>query len=257
MSGLDPHLSKDGLFGKGTYLAEDAAKIDQYLTKDPEWKGNAPEHELHGLHKKLYETGVKHATDVYYALVCRVALGALAVTKDGKTCIKTGEPIFTDGRREALKEGKGGLLAELGGKVTRFREFVIFDPAALSIHYLVALKRVRHYCSCGQSAVCRTVTNGKPENFGRDCLFCPKGRDEGCGFIHMLPLCHCGRSAEVAWKKNGEPYFRCGSKRFFCDFKDGLGEGDSLQHVFQHMPKAMDMGHGSLRSNRTIQPFCY
>ena len=48
--GLDPHLSKGGLFGKGTYLAEDAAKIDQYLKQDPEWRGNKPDHEL----QKLY-----------------------------------------------------------------------------------------------------------------------------------------------------------------------------------------------------------
>lgn len=29
--GLDPNLSSDGLFGRGTYFAEDGAKIDQYL----------------------------------------------------------------------------------------------------------------------------------------------------------------------------------------------------------------------------------
>ena len=49
--------SKDGLFGKSTYLAEDAAKIDQYLKQDLEWRGNKPDHEL-------YEVGVKHATYV-------------------------------------------------------------------------------------------------------------------------------------------------------------------------------------------------
>ena len=46
---------KDGLFGKGTYLAEDAAKIDQYLKQDLEWRGNKPDHEL----QKLDEVGVK------------------------------------------------------------------------------------------------------------------------------------------------------------------------------------------------------
>ena len=50
----------DGLFGKGTYLAQDAAKIDQYLKQDLEWRGNKPDHEL----QKLYEVGVKHATYV-------------------------------------------------------------------------------------------------------------------------------------------------------------------------------------------------
>ena len=78
--GLDPHLSKDGLFGKGTYLAEDAAKIDQYLKQDLEWRGNKPDHEL----QNLYEVGVKHANHVYYALVCRTALGAAAITRMGR-----------------------------------------------------------------------------------------------------------------------------------------------------------------------------
>ncbi|CAE7213394.1 unnamed protein product [Symbiodinium natans] len=214
--GLDPHLSKEGLFGKGTYLAEDAAKIDQYLTQDPEWKGNKPEHELYNLHKKLYERGVKHATHVYYALVCRVALGDPFVTKDGKTCARTEKPIFVKGRKEALRHGRTSLVAELGGKIQRYREFVIFDPAALRIDFLAALKRVRHYCDCGQAAVRRTVTHGQPENFGREILFCGEKK---CRFIHMLPQCYCGRAAGVGTKMNGEKYFRCGSKRDFCDFK--------------------------------------
>ena len=82
--GLDPHLSKDGLFGKGTYLAEAAAKIDQYLKQDLEWRGNKPDHEL----QKLYEVGVKHATHVYYALVCRRALRSCRYHQDGKTCAR-------------------------------------------------------------------------------------------------------------------------------------------------------------------------
>ena len=44
-----------GLHGKGTFLAEDAAKIDQYLKQDLEWRGNKPDHEL----QKLDEVGVK------------------------------------------------------------------------------------------------------------------------------------------------------------------------------------------------------
>ena len=219
--GLDPHLSLDGLFGKGTYLAEDAAKIDQYLTKDPAWKGNLPDHELHLLHKKLYERGVKHAGDVFYALVCRVALGEPVVTEDGTTG-RDGEKIFQKSR-STLKGGKTSLVAELGDKLRRFREFVIFDPAALSINYLVALKRVRHYCDCGQTAAHRTVVNGRPENFGREILRCPQSaEDGGCKFFQMLPQCYCGRSAEVAEKRNGEKYYRCGAKRGFCDFKDIL-----------------------------------
>ena len=60
------------------------AKIDQYLKRDPEQRDGKPDHEL----QKLYEVGVKHATQIYYALVCRAALGAAAIAKDGKTCVQ-------------------------------------------------------------------------------------------------------------------------------------------------------------------------
>lgn len=53
------------------------------MTVDTEWHGPDPSHALHPLHRKLYERGVKHAGEVYYALVCRVAMGSPLVTKDG------------------------------------------------------------------------------------------------------------------------------------------------------------------------------
>lgn len=53
------------------------------MTVDREWQGPDPSHALHPLHRKLYERGVKHAGEVYYALVCRVAMGSPLVTKDG------------------------------------------------------------------------------------------------------------------------------------------------------------------------------
>ena len=39
-NGLDPSLAMAGKFGSGTYLAEDAAKVDQYMTEDKEWVGS-------------------------------------------------------------------------------------------------------------------------------------------------------------------------------------------------------------------------
>lgn len=59
----------------------------------------------------------------------------------------------------------------------------------------------------GEPVVRRTVTKAGP-NHGRPISFCAKPKDTGCGFICMLPLCDCGRSAEVAYKKNGEAYYR-------------------------------------------------
>ena len=62
-------------FGKGTYFAENAAKIDHYSTEDARWhkKGQS----LHEMHKKLF-SGCLHPKRVRYALVCRVLLGRIA-----------------------------------------------------------------------------------------------------------------------------------------------------------------------------------
>jgi hypothetical protein len=110
-------------FGAGTYLAEDAAKCDQYtsrtnartgkthlhlaagyLTKKGEKSGSAtciadrgykhPEQaaDIHALHDKLYPGGeTEHpGVDVNYLLVCRVALGCVLRTqwasKHRKSC---------------------------------------------------------------------------------------------------------------------------------------------------------------------------
>ncbi|CAE8669573.1 unnamed protein product [Polarella glacialis] len=226
--GLDPKVSHKGLFGRGTYLAEDAAKVDQYLTMDAEWRGSKPEHELHQLHKQLYERGVKHGNQVFYALVCRVALGKVLKTKDGKTRNGSSKRVFKDSSKRVSKLAGGAtsLLAELGCKIRRFREFVVFEPAAICIEYLVALKRVHHYCTCGEPAAERTVTK-QTENFGRAILVCskPQGDPKNCGFIQMLPQCYCGRSAGIATKRDGEKYYRCGATKDWCDFRDWNGPG--------------------------------
>ena len=62
---LDPEMSKPGLFGRGTYFAENPAKIDQYTVIDEEYK---TQNQLHG---HLYPSPDEHAGHVYYALVCR------------------------------------------------------------------------------------------------------------------------------------------------------------------------------------------
>jgi len=67
----------------------------------------------------------------------------------------------------------------------------------------------------GKQAVERTVVKDN-DNKGRKCLFCPT---QTCGFFQMYPMCHCGRSAGVAFKRDGSKYYRCGSRRDFCDFK--------------------------------------
>ena len=194
--GLDPGLAHNGLFGKGVYLAETAAKIDQYITEDAEWHGKQDDasHPLHKLHKKLYESGVKHPGGVYYALVVRAKFDhEPAVTMDG-VCPKDapGEALFVDrGDRCKLTGGKHSLVAELGGKICRYREFVMFDHDAIQIEYLVALKRVERYCECGDPLADKTVVKDT-DNQGRAVKTCHLGRGAGCGYFQMYPLCHCG-----------------------------------------------------------------
>merc|ERR1719313_83263 len=79
--GLNERFS-GGLFGNGTYFAEDVAKNDQYCTYDEE-HGAHPE-----LHKLLYDgTGCKHHGKVLYVFFCRVLLGHCIRSKDGSTDI--------------------------------------------------------------------------------------------------------------------------------------------------------------------------
>ena len=44
--------------------------------KDAELQWRKEDHHLHKLHRELYENNVKHAGDVYYALVCSVQFDA-------------------------------------------------------------------------------------------------------------------------------------------------------------------------------------
>ena len=58
--------------------------MSEFKVQVQTWKSRSQTYEL----QKLSEVCVKHATHIYYALVCRTALGAAASTKDGKTCAR-------------------------------------------------------------------------------------------------------------------------------------------------------------------------
>ena len=138
------------MFGEGVYFAEDGTKIDQYVG-EPETKEE--DAALRGL---LYPDG-KHpqgqGNGVYYALLCRVALGAHVVTRDGDSCVDrsataNGQLWATDRRKElAFIAGAAtpmeyhSLLAETGGAIARFREVVVFKGARAYPEYLLAYKR--------------------------------------------------------------------------------------------------------------------
>lgn len=142
--GLNERFSS-GLFGNGTYLAEDVAKNDQYCTYD-ESHGAHPE-----LHKLLFDDpGVAYAQRLLYVFFCRVVLGCRIRTKDGKTDLDDsgGRSVWSSQLRE-LNVVRGSsppvihhsLLAETGGKIARFREFIVFHGERIYPEYLVAYQR--------------------------------------------------------------------------------------------------------------------
>eukprot|EP00931_Biecheleriopsis_adriatica_P101914 TRINITY_DN76962_c0_g1_i1.p1 TRINITY_DN76962_c0_g1~~TRINITY_DN76962_c0_g1_i1.p1 ORF type:complete len:1086 (-),score=173.25 TRINITY_DN76962_c0_g1_i1:126-3038(-) len=133
-----------GIFGHGTYFAEDVAKNDQYVTEDAQHDGN------NELHKVLYKD-VRHPGHVFYVLFCRVLLGYPIVTKDGERDVRNGQSIWasraSSQRELATISGASravnhhSLIAETGGRIARFREFMIFHGDRVYPEYLVAYRR--------------------------------------------------------------------------------------------------------------------
>jgi len=140
--GLNERFS-GGLFGNGTYLAEDIGKNDQYCTYDHKYKDHKELHEL------LYDDhNMFHSGDVLYVVFCRVILGCYARTKDGNTNSETGKSLWSSQNRElAVVAGSNppvhhhSLVVDVGGKVLRYREFLVFHGDRVYPEYLVAYQR--------------------------------------------------------------------------------------------------------------------
>eukprot|EP00927_Polykrikos_kofoidii_P059767 TRINITY_DN54902_c0_g1_i1.p1 TRINITY_DN54902_c0_g1~~TRINITY_DN54902_c0_g1_i1.p1 ORF type:complete len:678 (-),score=90.56 TRINITY_DN54902_c0_g1_i1:65-2053(-) len=139
-----------GMFGKGVYLAEDPEKSDQYASPDSEYCAPG----LENLHKRLYRlgSGTRHpCEDLFYVFVVRAAAGLSLRTKDGTSNMdRPSEPVFASDEKRELSEVRGvtpplrfhSLLVELGGRISRFREFVHFNSARFSVEYLIVYRRV-------------------------------------------------------------------------------------------------------------------
>jgi hypothetical protein len=246
---LDPGLAHNGIFGRGTYFAEHAAKIDQYVHVDKEWVGGNREQRYGAkcrLHNKLYPTSDLHPGNVHYALVCRV---------------KFGTPYRTRKRR-GQKDGHHSTLAELGkdasDAIKRFREFVVFDKAAIKIEYLVCYTRVRRYCRCGDIVreACVQAPELKDRGTDRPTIGCPNaypgegGRwTGGCGLFAVLPRCYCRRSdkrdfwpADVGPK--GKPEYYC-CKKGRCGFgRQPIEQGVDLREAEDEDEDKFDMNDG-------------
>ena len=152
-------------FGAGLYFGEDAGKADQYSSPDTPYDPR-----LSKLHQLLYNNSCRHPGNenggVFYALVCRVALGYPARTQQSGPEAKTiegGHPVFHSASGMAIKGKKKishsgrelnhipnveppmfhhSLIAELGAKIVRFRELVVFHSEQVCPRYLIAYQRL-------------------------------------------------------------------------------------------------------------------
>jgi hypothetical protein len=144
-NGLNERFS-GGLFGHGTYFAEDVAKNDQYVTID-EKQGDYPE-----LHRELYTPSkLLHPQRVYYVFVCRVVAGRFCRTSDGETQMDapSRSTLWSSSKRELAAipgtlppEPFHALIAEVGGRINRHREIVSFHGDRIYPEYLLAYQRV-------------------------------------------------------------------------------------------------------------------
>eukprot|EP00397_Hematodinium_sp_SG-2012_P000261 GEMP01000261.1.p1 GENE.GEMP01000261.1~~GEMP01000261.1.p1 ORF type:complete len:1338 (+),score=346.47 GEMP01000261.1:3553-7566(+) len=130
-AGLNERFARQGLFGHGIYFAEDVAKNDQYVSQDMKYDGSSM------LHKCLYDKcGIRHPGNVYYIFLCRVVLGVPWVTKSDfggrelKQIPNSSPPVLYH-----------SLLAETGGQIQRYREFVQFHGGRIYPEYLIAYQR--------------------------------------------------------------------------------------------------------------------
>lgn len=136
-SGLNERFS-GGLFGHGSYLAEDPAKSDQYATVDQ--AGTA-------VPKDLYDGD--HPGNVFYIFVCRTLLGWFVQTKDGERSLgSSAQSIWaTSGKRElSLIPGTEttfhSLQVEVGDRVLRHREYILTHSERIYPEYLLAYSRL-------------------------------------------------------------------------------------------------------------------
>ena len=146
-NGPNEHFSR-GIFGHGTYFAEDVGKNDQYVTTDVAHDTSGARKELH---QRLFAK-VRHPGRLHYLLVCRVSLGHSVRTQDGQTSMDGGGgSIFATGdKRELAAVPRASppvhfhsLVAETGGPhIARFREFIVFHGSYIYPEYLVAYQRM-------------------------------------------------------------------------------------------------------------------
>merc|ERR1719433_713043 len=129
-----------GKFGHGTYFAEDVAKNDQYVTRDDRFNSS---NDLKDLHDVLYtKSKMKHPGNVFYLFFCRVMLGhAIKTTDNIPSLWSSPERELAWIPRAKRKITYHSLLVELGERIARYREFIVFNGNRIYPEYLVAYQR--------------------------------------------------------------------------------------------------------------------
>ena len=124
--------------GDGIYLAEDVGKSDQYVAPDTSFDGASE------LHRRLYGDSHRHQGDVFYTLVCRVALGYPDRTAEsGRRAhsLDGGAEVFPTSFRELApvpgvtpSKHHHCLIAELGGAIRRYHSVCMHVYMCLCMH---------------------------------------------------------------------------------------------------------------------------
>ncbi|CAE7327124.1 PRP40B [Symbiodinium natans] len=152
----DKLASLSGVFGAGSYFAEDPEKIDQYTQPDA---GQAAPG-LEELHAQLFTEESPHpGEDTFYCFVVRATCGAALVIEgldqERLKDVNTGKHVFLKPDRRQLCHIPGAvpsisyhtLVVELTKRklptaVLRFREIVLFEDTRVYPEYLIAYRRV-------------------------------------------------------------------------------------------------------------------
>ena len=94
----------------------------------------------------------RHQYGVFYMLVCRVTLGYSCRTRAAHVNMDTGGAVFTRnakqlGQCHLMPDGRSfeyhSLVAETGGLLDRYREFIVYDKQFIVPMYLIAYHRLR------------------------------------------------------------------------------------------------------------------
>ena len=168
-SGTNKNFS-GGLFGEGTYFAEDAGKNNQYVfdesgQNDNKYYGNDKSSPLNPLHVRLFGKKVPHPKgsddcfaddsfgpqfdNVYYLVLCRVILGMPVFTKDGSISTEDGASVWAKPKKQPAKIPGvqapaifyHSLIAEKGVVVQRHREFILFHDEPVYPEYVLCYRR--------------------------------------------------------------------------------------------------------------------